>query len=405
MPWWRALGPGFVVAATGVGAGDLIAAAVAGQKFGLAVLWVVALGALFKWVLNEGVSRWQLATGTTVIEGWLARLPRWVGGYFLVYLVLWGLLVAAALSAASGVAARALAPGLPLSVNGWSVLHATVGFGLVWLGRYAGFERLMKGLMAVMFLAVVVCAVMMRVPVDHLIDAVTHPAIPPGSPKFLLGVMGGVGGSVTLLCYGYWIREKGWQGPALHRRSVLDLSSAYALTGLFGLALIIIAARAHPADASGNALVLALAAQLEVMLGAVGHWCFLVGFWCAVFTSLLGVWQGVPYLFADYVQTWRGRSSGGDLARSKPYRWFLAYLAFPPLLLLLAGRPVTLVIVYAVAGAFFMPFLASVLLVMNNRREWVGDLKNRWPVNLLLVLSLILFSCLCVVELMERSGG
>ncbi|MBT5169060.1 MAG: Nramp family divalent metal transporter, partial [Opitutales bacterium] len=61
--WWRMLGPGFIVAATGVGAGDLIAAAVAGQRFGLAVLWVVLLGALFKAVLNEGVSRWQLATG------------------------------------------------------------------------------------------------------------------------------------------------------------------------------------------------------------------------------------------------------------------------------------------------------------------------------------------------------
>jgi Mn2+/Fe2+ NRAMP family transporter len=93
--WWRSLGPGFVVAATGVGAGDLIAASVAGRKFGLAVLWVVALGALFKWVLNEGVSRWQLATGTTVLEGWIMRLPRWVGTYFLGYLFLWGLLVAA----------------------------------------------------------------------------------------------------------------------------------------------------------------------------------------------------------------------------------------------------------------------------------------------------------------------
>jgi len=79
---WKRFGPGFVVAATGVGAGDLIAATVVGQKYGLAVLWVVALGALFKGVLNEGVSRWQLATGTTLIEGWTQRLPRWVGYYF-----------------------------------------------------------------------------------------------------------------------------------------------------------------------------------------------------------------------------------------------------------------------------------------------------------------------------------
>jgi Mn2+/Fe2+ NRAMP family transporter len=34
------LGPGFVVAATGVGAGDLIAASVGGAKYGTAILWV-----------------------------------------------------------------------------------------------------------------------------------------------------------------------------------------------------------------------------------------------------------------------------------------------------------------------------------------------------------------------------
>jgi Mn2+/Fe2+ NRAMP family transporter len=47
LSWKNLFGPGFVVAATGVGAGDLIAASVAGHRFGLAVLWVVLLGALF----------------------------------------------------------------------------------------------------------------------------------------------------------------------------------------------------------------------------------------------------------------------------------------------------------------------------------------------------------------------
>ena len=27
----------------------------------------------------------------------------------------------------------------------------------------------------------------------------------------LFAIMGGVGGSVTMLSYGYWLREKGWQ--------------------------------------------------------------------------------------------------------------------------------------------------------------------------------------------------
>lgn len=407
--WWRSLGPGFVVAATGVGAGDLIAAGVAGQRFGMVVLWAVALGAVFKAVLNEGISRWQLATGTTLIEGWSERLPRWVSGYFLIYLALWGFLVAAALSASCGVAAKALFPNVPLPVAGWSAMHAMAAYLLVKGGRYLAFEKLMKLLMGLMFVLVVVCAVMMKPPLLEVLRGLTWPTLPTGSAKFLLGVIGGVGGSVTLLCYGYWIREKGWRGQGMHKRSFLDLIAAYSLTGIFGLAVVIIAATAKPADASGNALVLALADQLAIMLGPFGQWSFLIGFWCAVFTSMLGVWQGVPYLFADSVAT-LGRHSDAEKARDKglkstpAYHWFLIYLAFPPLVFVLWQKPIAIVILYAIAGAFFMPFLASVLLLMNNRQEWVGELKNGKLTNVLLVLSLLLFGCLFFFEVWRRLG-
>ena len=408
---WRALGPGFVVAATGVGAGDLIAAAVAGRRFGLAVLWVVVLGALFKFVLNEGVSRWQLSTGTTLIEGWTERLPRWVSWYFLAYLLLWSFLVAAALSSACGVAAGALFPALDLPVWVWSFAHALTAFLFVWWGRYSGFERVMKVLIGTMFGLVIICAFFLGPPMAEFFSGLFVPSIPEGSPRFLLGVMGGVGGSATLLCYGYWIREKGWAGPSMHRRSLLDLFSAYLVTGLFGIALIVIAAQVNPTDASGSALILALSDRLGELLGPVGRGAFLVGFWCAVFTSMLGVWQGVPYLFSDTVRVMRKRSGrdrlvdqGSDLNRTPLYRVFLVFLAFPPLILLVWQKPVAIVILYAVAGAFFMPFLATVLLVLNNRREWVGDLRNPFAVNVLLALSLVLFATIFVFEVVERFG-
>ena len=47
------IGPGILVAATGVGAGDLATAAFTGSRLGMAVLWAVAIGAFVKFVLNE----------------------------------------------------------------------------------------------------------------------------------------------------------------------------------------------------------------------------------------------------------------------------------------------------------------------------------------------------------------
>ena len=46
--WFAVVGPGLMLAATGVGAGDLAGGAFAGMKLGVAVLWAVVLGAVFK---------------------------------------------------------------------------------------------------------------------------------------------------------------------------------------------------------------------------------------------------------------------------------------------------------------------------------------------------------------------
>ena len=136
------LGPGFAVAATGIGAGDVVAAAVSGAQFGTVVLWAAVVGAVLKFVLNEGIARWQLATGTTLLEGWGAHLHRFVLVGFMVYLVLWTFVVAGALIAACGLAAHAVVPGVSVAV--WGVLHSLVALVLVFLGRYALFEGLMK---------------------------------------------------------------------------------------------------------------------------------------------------------------------------------------------------------------------------------------------------------------------
>ncbi len=88
------------------------------------------------------------------------------------------------------------------------------------------------------------------------------PSIPLGSGPFLLGVMGGVGGSVTLLSYSYWIRERGWTTPDDHRAARLDLGAAYLLTGIFGVAVIITAAGVDVDAVTGNEMALAIATQI-----------------------------------------------------------------------------------------------------------------------------------------------
>ena len=54
---WSLIGPGIVVAATGVGAGDLVATLIAGSRFGYALLWAAVVGTVLKIALAEAVGR------------------------------------------------------------------------------------------------------------------------------------------------------------------------------------------------------------------------------------------------------------------------------------------------------------------------------------------------------------
>jgi Mn2+/Fe2+ NRAMP family transporter len=393
------VGPGVAIAATGVGAGDLLAAMLAGADFGTALVWVVVVGAALKLGLNEGVARWQLATGTTLLEGWCRHLGWPLKLYFFVYLVLWSFIVAGGLMSACGVAAHALWP--VLSIRTWAIAHSLAALAVVALGRYAVFENVMKVLIGLMTLTLLVSVVMVGPDLVAVLRGLV-PTLPKGSAGATLSLMGGVGGSVTLLAYGYWIREKGWRGVGSLSGVRLDLTVGYALTGLFGVAMLLLAAvvlgggggmppGSEGLVACGDAVREATGGRFGVEVGGIVATVFLVGVWGAVFTSTLGVWNGVPYLFADYLEALRGRFGTDVDTRSLTYRGYLLYLAVPPMALLFLGRPIWVIKVYTLTGGLFMPLLAATLLWLNSRSRLVGELRSGIAATATLVLALLLF--------------
>jgi len=399
--------PGMLIAATGVGAGDLLTASLAGSRFGLTLLWAAWVGALLKWFLNEGIARWQMATGTTLLEGWITRLGTWVRWAFGAYLVAWAVFTGGALASACGVAGTGM---LPIGSPGtskiiWGVIHSLLGLAIVWRGGFGTFQRMMAVCTGLMFVTVVLTAVLLRPDVGAMLRGLLIPSLPSSSSgtAYTLGVLGGVGGTVTLLSYGYWIRERGRSGLAGVAESRVDLAAGYAMTAVFGLAMIIVGSRVTLRQ--GPTAALELAGQLAIALGPAGKWVFLAGFWAAVFSSLLGVWQSAPYLFADLVATGRGGTSQPPAVERPAYRGFLLFIATAPLLLLWTTLE-RAQLLYAVFGSLFMPLLALTLLVMNNRTAWVGrDYRTGWVMNVALVVTLVLFAWVGGRELVGALGA
>jgi Mn2+/Fe2+ NRAMP family transporter len=269
---------------------------------------------------------------------------------------------------------------------------------LILLGGFKSFEKVMTALLVLMFGSVIVAAVMIQPPWDQVARGLFVPRIPREAGgqgvQWMLALMGGVGGTLTMLCYGYWIREQGRSGPEFLKTTRIDLGVAYLVTGLFGVAMVIIGTGLHLAEKGGEQIMIKLADRLGEVLGGPMRWVFLAGAWAAVFTSMLGVWQAVPYLFSDFWRlfTRRGRA---DVAvavdtKSPVYRGYLVALAVVPML----GLWQNFVVVqrtYSLLGAVVMPLLALALLILNGRGELVGRAYRNRPLTVVVLIAVLLF--------------
>jgi Mn2+/Fe2+ NRAMP family transporter len=400
---WRIIGPGLVVAATGVGAADMVATLVAGTRYGYTLLWAVIVGVILKIILVEGAGRYTLATGWTIFEGWRS-LGRWTTWYFGPYILIWGFVYGATAMSSAAMPLAALFPFFSLTV--WAVLTGLAGFLLVWFGRYAFFEKVTATLVGLMFITVVGLAIIAAPNLGDLARGLV-PTIPSGGLVYTLALAGGVGGTITLAAYGYWLREKGWYTPKWMRVMRIDNTMAYVVTGIFVISMLIVGAEVVRAAgvtlSAGDKGLLELTDVLEERYGPVVGKGFLVGFWAASFSSVIGVWNGVSLMFADFWGNMRGLDSDHPDSRlgGRYFRFYLIWLTFPPMVLFLLERPIALILAYGVLGSLFMPFLALTLLGLLNGKRIPKEWANRLHTNILLGITALLFLVLGINELVK----
>ncbi|MFG2500284.1 Nramp family divalent metal transporter [Streptomyces sp. NPDC048441] len=418
---WKYIGPGIVVAATGVGAGDLVATLIAGSNFGYTLLWAAVIGCVVKISLAEAAGRWHLATGRTLFDGW-ASLGRWTTWFFVVYVVIWGYVYGAAAMSSSGLPLQALFPDV-MELKWWGILTGIVGLVFVWFNKYAVFEKVMTVLVGIMFVVTVYLAIRVT---PHLGDAFAGllPVLPDEKDSILntLGLIGGVGGTITLAAYGYWVNAKGWTNAGWMKVMRLDNRVAYITTGIFVVAMLFVGAEllhsANVAIASGDTGLVQLSGILEKEYGDATAKLFLIGFFATSFTSLIGVWHGVSLMFADFVERYRKQRAGagekvltgeevasGAREKSVPFRAYLLWLTFPPMILLFQGQPFRLIILYGVLGAAFMPFLALTLVWLLNSSRTPGEWRNGWLSNSMLAIAGLLFLVLCIKQITDQDWG
>jgi Mn2+/Fe2+ NRAMP family transporter len=238
--------------------------------------------------------------------------------------------------------------------------------------------------------------------------ATLRPTLPEGSILTVLALVGGIGGSAGIAAYGYWVREKGWRRSSWLPIMRLDSAISYGMVFLFVVAMSVLGTGmlyGTGTSIAGTSGLAALADPMGAMLGGPVRVLFLVAFFFVVFSSLVGGFNGLSYLVADCVRVIRG--VGEDDAdrhmatTSRPFRANVCYMVLASIVIVFTGRPVGLVMVYAVFGSLILPILSGALLWLLNRRSIEPAYRNGWVANTGLGAALVLFGVLGVAQILE----
>ncbi len=264
------------------------------------------------------------------------------------------------------------------------------------LGGYGGFEKMMKTLVGVMGFSILVCAALTfhdpagvlrgTLRADDSIRRGSVRAVDHRRHRRL-----GDDAVVQLLD----ARREAQPGPSKLGYVRGDIAIAYLFTALFGMAIMMTANQAFyvPGVAITNAqAVPKMAEMLGSILGTFGRCAYSVGFWAAVFASLLGVWQSVPYLYADFYSILKklppDERERVTKVTSTPYRLALMFVTLAPIPFAFTGQPSRSSSPTRSSGSVFVPFLAATLLYLNNRVSGRAPFrKTIWATNALLPSS------------------
>lgn len=419
---WRAsskfFGPGLIISASVVGAGELITATALGAQAGFVLLWLVFFSTIVKVAVQMEMARYSIVTGEGGMEGY-NRVPPRLGRVSWVF-VMWALMALSKLIQTGGLIggmAAALSILLPLgygplsptAMTIWGVVVTVVAIATLIANRYELIENVATFL--TMSFVVVTVLVVIALPFGEFAYSGADLAsglsfqLPLGALGVALTMFGLTGvGSEEITAYTYWCLEKGyarWSGPndgsepyrrrargwiAVMQKDALVSWVIYTVsTAAF---YVLGAAVLHPQGLvpEGNEMIQTLSETFASVYGETGRIVFLIGALAALGST---IWAAIP----SWSRSWANALSilgvfDWTQAR-KRNGWMRFFIAFLPIMWLLTflwiNSPLVMIMVGGIAGGIFLAAVAVSALYL--RRLIDPELRGGRFIHVALIVS------------------
>ncbi|MGC6426738.1 MAG: Nramp family divalent metal transporter [Akkermansiaceae bacterium] len=396
----RRLGPGFILSASIVGSGELIATTLFGAKVGFLCLWVILFSCLVKVAVQLEFGRYTIASGRTSMQI-LNDLPGpRFGGKTKAGWAVWSWFIIQMLKTLQvggvvGGVALALHALYPLEPIIWAGVAAGAAMAIIFRGIYSPIEKwsiIMIALFTIFTVASLIAVQWTPFAIDlpELLSGFSL-TVPQGAMLLAIGAFAitGVGGD-EILAYNYWLIEKGYArftGPEPEEQkddreawlaraqgwikvmqidALLSMACYTLMTALFYLlgAAVLHGQSLVP---EGNELIETLGRMYTDTLGPWARTAFLLGAFIVLFSTLLASLAAWSRLFSDafgrfgwinFEQETDRKKSIAFLSVAFPVIWTTLYffVGKPGFMVIIGGSLTTLILFIVVFATLIMRY-------------------------------------------------
>jgi manganese transport protein len=390
------VGPGIFCIGYTIGTGSVTAMAKAGSMFGMQLLWVLSLSTLFAWVLMEAYGRYAVVTGDTAIHSIKHKIKH---GKILAIVITFGVVIAqwSCLSGILGLTSNAFYELFHLffpetdSDNYWAVLGIAIFFiiaiyGMLWVGEYSFFEKILVIFVTIMGLSFIVSMFVVMPPPSEIMAGFI-PSIPqvPGGKLMVAAFVGTTMAAPSFVIRPLLMKGKGWGKDNTKDQSKDALTSAI-LMFVISASIMITATGALYHEGKTINKVLDMVYTLEPLVGRYAVAVFIVGAMSAGLSSIFPIVMVAPLLIADY-------KKGILDTKSKQFRVLTGIAALIGLTVpILGANPIIAQIATQVSAVFVLPFVIIAITILINNKKEMGKHKAGVLLNMGLV-SAFIFAC------------
>lgn len=379
--YFKAMGPGAIMAAAIIGPGTITTASTQGANYGYTSLWLIMAACIIAYFFQEPAIRITVGRGEDVLVGIREHIGKRMAKFM--YLVLFVGSIAFQ-SGNLGGASMALSYFLPGTSNlFWAITMSAAALLLIWFNKYSIIENANKILIMLMVLAFLITALYSGPSIGTLLSKGFTFNIPGGNATLALGLLATTVTPNLLVGYSGFLRKKhtnlGENRKNLIKLTRFDLMSSMFITFLVTGSIIITAGTLlHPTGieikSAGD-----MAVQLSPILGRFAGVFFSLGLWAAAFSSVL-------YQVSLHNMLLPKAFELSDDPKAKHNLIVTALVILIPIIIIafLGSSPVSLIIAAQVLNGVALPLVFILGWILCNKKEFMGEYSNNTKQNVIM---------------------